>query len=215
MGHPVPPCTQSHRVPCTHQRSVGLCLPLVHITPEQLGDGTHWPEHPWMRPEPQGWGLAHRLATAPRAGCTPWCQPATPLPRSKACSSVTATLTGHPAYPAGPDAGERIRAEAAILFGHSLDTGPQETAHLKRHPEFVSYGDATGRVLSCPHAPFVLTFPVCPVKQIFWQGYRVTYYPCIAISNPPIYLLFIYFSIIHLFTGNLEAIKKALLVILL
>lgn len=65
------------------------------------------------------------------------------------------------------------------------------------------------------HAPSVLTFPVCPIKQIFWQGYRVTYYPCVAISNPLIYLLFIYFSIIHLFTGNLEAIKKALLVILL
>lgn len=85
------------------------------------------------------------------AGCTPRHRPATPLPQGKTCGSVTASsFTGRPVGPTGPDAGERVRAEAATLLGHSLDTGPQDTAHLKRHLEFVTYGDATGRILSRP-----------------------------------------------------------------
>lgn len=181
----------------------------MHITPEQLGNGMRRLGHPWTWPEPQGPWLARQLAAAPTLAAPHSTGRQRRFPGAK---HNRAALT---ACPAGPDAGERIRAEAAILLGHSLDMGPQETTRPKQHLEFVSYSDATGRVLSCPHTPSVLTFPVCPVKQIFWQGYRVTYYPCITISNPLIYLLFIYFSIIHLFTGNLEATKKALLVILL
>lgn len=54
LGSPSHGTPKSHRAPCTHRRSVGLCLPLVHMAPEQLGDGTHRPGHPWTRPEPHG-----------------------------------------------------------------------------------------------------------------------------------------------------------------
>lgn len=163
-----------------------------------------------MWPEPQDWGFVPQPAMAPHTSCAPR-QHRFPAAHRAAASQQHPRDVQHVQLIPTHGIGSKRRVAPQGTAG---TWDPQKNTHLKQHPEFVASSDTTRRGLSCPQAPSVLTFPVCPVKQMLWQGHRVTY-PCIAVSNLLIYLLFIYLSIIHLFTGNLEAIRKALLVILL
>lgn len=154
-GHPVLACTQCH------QRSVRLCLPLVHIAPEQLGDGTCRSGHPRCGQSPPERAGAPRLGVCPpTTHRTPHglCPLPPPLLCSKSSSSITAAPMGRPACPAHPDICDWVQAEGDIFLGHSWDMGPRKTTHLKQHPEFVSSSDNQERFIMSPRT-FCIDFP--------------------------------------------------------
>lgn len=204
------PGPQCPPAPCTQPRSVGLCLPLVSSAPEPPGAGMRCPRAPLRG------AAAPRPAECPLPGGTAARGHRCPgaLPPDAASPEQGSQQHRSGAQRASSRSRRRSSLQAAILLGHSSGEGPAEVTHLKRQLELISRGGRAGRAGAGPQAPPVSTFPACPVKQIPWQGSRVAS-PCLAASPPLIYLLFIYLSIIHLFSGNLEAIQKALLVVLL